>query len=89
VDMSSHSHTLAYHLSGRFLNDADLYVMINSSQEPVDFTIQVGKAQEWKRVIDTGLPSPQDISDAGREPILTSLKYSLKARAVAVLSSVS
>jgi glycogen operon protein len=89
VDMSSHSHTLAYHLSGRFLNDADLYVMINSGQEPVEFTIQIGKAQEWKRVIDTGLPSPQDISDAGREPILTSLKYSLKARAVAVLSSVS
>jgi glycogen operon protein len=89
VDMSYHSHTLAYHLSGRSLGDVDLYVMINTGQEPIDFTIQVGKAKQWKRVLDTGLASPQDISEAGREPVLTSLKYSLKARAIAVFSSVS
>jgi len=87
VDMSDHSHTLAYHLRGTTYNDADLYVMINSAQEPAEFTIQVGKAQQWKRVIDTGLLSPQDISDVGREPILTSLRYSLKPRSIAVLSS--
>jgi len=87
VDMSNHSHTLAYHLRGTTYNDADLYVMINSAQEPAEFTIQVGKAQQWKRVIDTGLLSPQDISEVGREPILTSLRYSLKPRSIAVLTS--
>jgi isoamylase len=89
VDMSPRSHQLAYHLSGKSLGDVDLYVMINMDQESADFTIQVGKPQQWKRVIDTGLASPQDITDPGREPILTSLKYNLNPRSIAVLSSLS
>ena len=86
VDMSYHSHTLAYHLRGNSLNDVDLYVMINSGQKPMEFTVQVGKARQWKRVLDTGLISPQDVSEAGREPIVTSMRYTLKPRSIAVLS---
>jgi glycogen operon protein len=87
VDMSFHSHTLAYHLSGRTYNDVDLYVMINAGQEPAEFVIQVGKPRKWRRVLDTGLPSPSDISDPGKEPVVVSLRYTLQPRSVVVLST--
>lgn len=62
-DLSDESHSIAYHLSGASLGDQDLYVMINAWWEPLDFVIQAGGPQTWQRVVDTTLPSPQDIGD--------------------------
>ena len=88
VDMSSDSHVLSYHLKGGTVGDRDLYVMINASQEPVDFAIQVGVSKEWRKVIDTSLPSPDDIADAGKEPAIPSLRHPVGARSIVVLMSV-
>jgi glycogen operon protein len=85
VDLSRDSHTLAYFLRGSTVGDNNLYVMINAFWEDLTFRIQDGEAQEWLRVVDTGLPSPDDIREPGTEPRLASLDYRVKARSVVVL----
>ncbi len=83
VDLSEDSHTLAYCLRGSSQNDRDLYVMINAYWEDCDFVIQEGGG--WRRAIDTSLPSPHDILEPGREELLGSSCYRVKARSVVVL----
>ncbi len=85
VDLSRDSHTLAYFLRGSAVGDDNLYVMINAFWEDLTFRIQDGEAQEWLRVVDTSLPSPDDIRERGTEPRLASLDYRVKARSVVVL----
>ncbi len=83
TDLSDESRTLAYCLKGESEYDNDLYVMINAHWEDFDFAIQEGAG--WKRVIDTSLPTPQDILDPGNEEPIGSSVYRVKARSVVVL----
>lgn len=85
VDLSHDSHSLAFFLSGASQQDDDLYVMINAYWEDLLFTIQEGRATEWRRVIDTSLRSPDDFSEPGQEQAVRSLQYQVKARSVMVL----
>jgi isoamylase len=64
VDMSYESRTLAWCLHGESVVDDDIYVMVNSSPNPIRFGIYEGVSGVWKRIIDTSLPSPHDICDA-------------------------
>lgn len=86
VDMSDNSHTLAYCLRSASQRDGDLYVMINAYWEDLTFTIQEGRAGDWRRVVDTSLPSPDDVVEPGNEVQLASLDYRVPARSVVVLS---
>jgi len=85
VDLSDASHTLSFCIRGASQHDEDIYVMINSYWESLDFTVQEGQAGEWKRVVDTSLASPFDFAAPGTEPKLTSTTYTVKARSIAVL----
>lgn len=85
VDMSYNSHSLAYFLSGASQQDDDLYVMINAYWEDLRFTVQEGQASDWRRVIDTSLPSPTDVNEAGPEARLRSLTYQVRSRSIVVL----
>ena len=85
TDLSRESRSLAYSLHGRSQRDIDLYVMINAWQEPLAFRVQEGMPGEWSRVIDTALPSPEDIRAAGDEAPLGSLEYVVGPRSVVVL----
>ena len=60
ADLSYDSRSLAFCLHGASQCDDDVYVMINAYWEALNFDIQEGTAQEWKRIVDTALPSPQD-----------------------------
>jgi glycogen operon protein len=80
-DLSHTSHSLAYLLRGGSLGDQDIYVMINAWWQPLEFEIQPGQAQEWRRVVDTSLESPEDIGDPVPVP---GRKYTLGPRSVAV-----
>jgi hypothetical protein len=60
-------------------------VMINAYTQDLHFAIQEGGPGEWQRVVDTNLPSPMDFSEGGREPVLRSLTYVVKARSIVVL----
>jgi len=78
--------TLAYYLDGASQGDVDLYVMINTWWNPVDFTVQEGTAGDWRRLLDTNLASPQDIALPGQETDLTDLNYRVGARSIVVLT---
>jgi glycogen operon protein len=85
VDFSPQSHSLAYRLAGGRFDEADLYVMINAWWEPVRFHVQEGGAGDWKRVVDTGRVSPQDIAEPGGEWPVESLDYEMAPRSIVVL----
>jgi isoamylase len=85
TDLSFKSHSLAFCLHGASQNDTDLYVMINAFWEKSTFTMQEGQASEWRRVVDTGLPSPDDICAPGMEQRLRGMDYTVRPRSTVVL----
>jgi glycogen operon protein len=58
-DWTEQCRSLAFQLHGR-LNQPDLYVVFNPSGEPQKFTLPPGRGR-WKRLVDTNLPSPDDV----------------------------
>jgi isoamylase len=84
-DLSYNSHTLACCIRGALEKDNDIYVMVNSYWEDLTFSVQEGAPDEWKRVIDTNLPSPADFNEPGGEQPLKSNEYLVRARSVVVL----
>ena len=64
ADLSPDSQSLAFCLHGASQNDQDIYVMINSYWEKLEFQIQEGTACEWTRIVDTALPTPNDFSNS-------------------------
>ncbi len=85
VDLGADSHCLAYVLHGESVDDDDICVLINAHWEDHDFKIPEGKATEWRRCMDTALPSPDDASELGKEPKLKNASYPVHARSVVVL----
>ena len=85
VDLGHESRCLAYSLRGASVGDGDLYVMINGHWEDHSFTVSEGQASEWRRVVDTARPSPEDILEPGSEPTLETASYTVRARSVVVL----
>jgi len=65
VDSSYESRSVAFCLHGASQDDDDLYCIINACWEPIEFAIQEGSGREWKRIVDTALPSPDDFSEQG------------------------
>jgi len=83
-DLSYDSRSLAFCLHGASQKDDDIYVMINGYSEPLTFTIQEGSSREWKRIVDTGLPNPDDFSERGAP--VGEMSYQVEPRAVAVFT---
>ncbi|MFZ3210828.1 MAG: isoamylase [Terriglobales bacterium] len=83
VDFSHDSRSLAFCLHGGSQGDDDFYVMINAYWEELEFQVQEGTAQEWRRIVDTALPSPDDCSDHGAP--LERAKYIAAPRSIVVL----
>jgi len=83
VDLSSESRSLAFCLRGASQADDDIYVMINAYWEELLFEIQEGVPQDWRRIVDTSLSSPNDFSSAGVP--LTHSRYSVAPRSLVVL----
>jgi isoamylase len=83
ADLSYDSHTLAFCLHGASQGDSDIYVMINAYWGELEFHVQEGTPQEWKRIVDTSLPSPDDFSRDGVP--LAQTKYVLAPRSIVVL----
>src|SRR6202166_801808 len=83
ADLSYDSRSLAFCLHGASQGDDDIYAMINSYWEELEFHIQEGRPQEWKRIVDTGLPSPDDFSDRGLP--LERTKYLVAPRSIVIL----
>jgi isoamylase len=84
VDWSEASHELAYCLHGGSQGDCDIYVMLNAGEADVVFTIQDGEPSEWRRIVDTSRPSPDDIVDEADARSLTRPDYRVRSRASVV-----
>jgi len=85
ADLSDASRSLAFCLRGASQGDDDVYVMINAYWEALDFVVHEGTPAEWRRVVDTGRDSPDDICEPGREVQQTSARYSVGPRSTVVL----
>jgi glycogen operon protein len=85
-DLSPESRSLAWRLRGAHFEESDLYAMVSAADQPLRFHIQEGSAKDWLRVVDTSLPSPKDIAEAGAESPLASLDYEVGPRSVVVLA---
>jgi glycogen operon protein len=83
VDLSAGSRTLAYFLAGGEVHDRDLYVMVNAHSEPLPYRIR--EPGPWRRVVDTSLPSPEDVLDPDGGTPVTGDAYTVAGRSVVVL----
>jgi len=83
VDLSPDSHSLAFCLHGASQSDDDIYVMINAYWRELQFQIQEGAPQDWIRIVDTGLPSPDDFKEHSL-PLRQSM-YQVAPRSIVVL----
>ena len=84
VDLSERSLQLAYCLHGVSQNDADIYVMINSAVEAIDFGIHEGAVGQWQRIVDTAREGTEDFLDSLTVPVDDAI-YLVGARSVVVL----
>jgi isoamylase len=82
VDMGPNSRTLAICLHGASQQDTDLYVMVNASASHATFEIQEGNPDEWQRVFDTGLVSPDDFPEPAGRPCVQSSSYGVHSRSI-------
>ncbi|MFO7698251.1 MAG: glycogen debranching protein GlgX [Anaerolineae bacterium] len=82
-DWGYHSHSLAMHLHP-VAGDAGLYLITNAYYEPLTFDLPPDR--EWRRLIDTSLPSPDDIvADEADAPLLTETRYRAGPRSLVLL----
>ena len=70
-------------------HDADIHVMMNMHYSELEFQIRTLPDQrKWHRLVDTFAPSPADICDEGKEPLLLNQKTMMVSpRSIVVLIS--
>ena len=59
--------------------------MINGHWRDHAFTVAEGQASDWRRIVDTARPSPDDIVEPKNEAALETSSYLVRARSVVVL----
>ncbi len=72
---------------GGFDGEDDIHAMMNMYWEPLEFQLPEVAGRRWHRVLDTSLPSPDDIAEAGSEARCNADRYTLDGRSVVVLVS--
>jgi len=82
VDWSPASHSLAFCLKGKSQGDRDVYVMINSYWESIDFHFM--EPGPWCRVVDTSLEPPLDFLPEDHLEEIQHPHYAVGSRSVAV-----
>lgn len=93
-DFSADSRSLACALDGRRCDppsvvDRDIYLAMNAYWEPLSFQIPASPSgRPWRRVVDTALPSPEDIAENDDGPPIPVLHpYRVESRSMIVLVS--
>jgi isoamylase len=87
IDLSPSSRSLAYCLRGDSEGDDDLYVMINASDQPLEFVIQEPRSNGWRRVIDTFIEGPDGIREPRQLQALASMSVEIQSRSIVVCLS--
>jgi glycogen operon protein len=86
-DWSEHSHSLA--LTVRSLSQRHrFHIMLNGYWGALEFDLPPAPAKTgWKRVVDTWLPFPEDISPPEIAPSVTGSHYRVQPRSLVVLAA--
>jgi len=95
LDWDKTDHTLAMRLDGSRAeiaadrDDNDFFLMFNASARGREFSIfPAPSGKRWHLAVDTSRPSPEDISEPGREPLLDPQdRYRVGSRSIVVLLS--
>jgi isoamylase len=73
------------------VEDTDIHVILNMDWQDLDFDIPPVQGRRWYRVVDTSLPSPNDIAenlaDPGENATISGPVYHATGRSVVVLIS--
>jgi glycogen operon protein len=80
------SRTLAFTIWGFWLDD-DLHVMLNMEQTVREFELPQLEERSWFKVIDSALPSPQDIVEPGQAKLVPGAHSLVGSHSVVVLIS--
>jgi glycogen operon protein len=84
-DWSAYSRTVAFSLDNTE-TDEHLHVMLNAYWEPLRFGLPpLPQGIWWHRLVDTSLPSPEDITEPGTEILIKGNQYRLNDRSVVIL----
>jgi glycogen operon protein len=86
-DWGEESHSIAFEAVIRE-EGIRVYLILNAYWEPLEFELPAagdGRRREWRRWIDTGLDSPQDIAPWQEAPALSDQSYKAGPRSVIVL----
>lgn len=65
----------------------NLHIMINMHWESVSFEVPLYEGLTWRRILDTSLPSPEDIQTQQEAPEFSESNYLLTSHSIVVLSS--
>jgi len=87
-DWGAHSRCLAMHMSGstRQGNEQDIFLIANAYWEARTFELPVLPGQNWRRFVDTSLPSDQAITELDKmQPLDQQHAYTADGRSVIVL----
>ena len=87
-DWSVNSHSLACSVSSRDENLV-FYWILNAYWEPLEFELPPHDGNPWRRWIDTGLASPDDIIEWHDAPRVASRTYRAEPRSVAALFAIA
>jgi glycogen operon protein len=87
-DWTGKSRTLAFQMHG-WHQQPEIYVMFNAHWEPVTFRLPPHDGQwRWRRLVDTNLPSPEDIAEESEAvPLHPADHYVMSPRSTVILIS--
>ncbi len=87
-DWSADSHTLALTIRS-VIGTRMVHAILNAYAEPLDFELPAiaGPGLPWRRVVDTGLDSPEDVCSLAGAPVVTGGSYRAAAHSVVLLSA--
>jgi glycogen operon protein len=84
-DWGDDSHSMAFSLTDES-GAENLHFILNAYWEALDFELPVlAGGKQWRRAVDTALPSPDDYYEPGREPPLTRNGYVVQPRSSVIL----
>jgi glycogen operon protein len=86
-DWGRNSHSVALTLHNIALSQVR-YIAINAYWQPLEFELPPVNGNldaAWLRLIDTSLPSPDDISEEGKDSIVAGARYRVNPRSIVML----
>jgi glycogen operon protein len=85
-DWSVSSHSLASSVTSQH-HSLLFYLILNAYREPLEFELPANNGNQWRRWMDTGLDSPQDIAEWPSAPPVSSRAYRAAPHSVVALYS--